>query len=140
MSNPAHKSEPHPGAAALAIAGMALAVAAVFLLIGVTTKIDEYVAELSADFGLEGELRKLGGVVVWTWTILVTLGLCLALLHTVEGWRRVVLVMSSLLLTISWVPVLALASYAAPVAVPLLAILWGGVGSVTYAIRHRQPV
>jgi hypothetical protein len=139
MSDPAVKPEPHPGAAALAIAGMALAVAAVLSMIGVTEKIDVLIAGLASGFGLEGELRKLGGPVVWTWTLLMTIGLCQAMLHAPANWRRAVLLGSSLLLTLTWIPVLSLASYAAPVAVPLAALLWGGVGSEIYAVRHREP-
>jgi hypothetical protein len=118
---------------------MALAVAAVLLLIGVTGKADGLVAELTKSFGLEGELRKLSGPVIWTWTVLATVGLCQAMLHAPGNWRRSVLLVSSLLLTLAWIPVLALASYAAPVAVPLSALLWGGVGSTIYAMRHREP-
>ena len=139
MSDPALKPEPHPGAAALAIAAMALAVAVVLLLIGVTGKLDTAVAGASSAFGLDGELQKLGGPVTWTWTVLVTVGLCQAMLHAPGNWRRTVLLLSSLILTLSWIPVLALASYAAPVAVPLAALLWGGVGSTIYALRHREP-
>lgn len=139
MSDRVTKPEPHPGAAALAIAVMALVVAAVLLVIGVTGKLDGLVAEASKNFGLDGELRRLGGPVTWTWTVLVTVGLCQAMLHAPGNWRRSVLLVSSLLLTIAWVPVLSLASYAAPVAVPLAALLWGGVGAIIYAVRHREP-
>ena len=139
MSDRDLKPEPHPEAAALAIAGMALAVAVVLLMIGVTGRLDSVVAEMSMSFGLDGELVKLGGPVIWTWTVLVTVGLCQAILHAPGNWRRTVLLLSSLILTISWIPVLALASYAAPVAVPLAALLWGGVGSTIYALRHREP-
>ena len=139
MSNRDLKPEPHPEAAALAIAGMALAVAVVLLMIGVTGRLDSVVAEISMSFGLDGELLQLGGPVIWTWTVLVTVGLCQAMLHAPGNWRRTVLLLSSLILTISWIPGLALASYAAPVAVPLAALLWGGVGSTIYALRHREP-
>ncbi|MEP4079858.1 hypothetical protein [Haloferula sp.] len=133
------KPEPHPGAAALAIAAMALVVAVVLQMIGVTGKVDMVAAEMSKEFGLEGELRQLGGPVIWTYTVLVSIGLCQAMLHAPGNWRRMVLVVSSLILTVTWAPVLALASYAAPIGVPLFALLWGGVGSEIYALRHREP-
>lgn len=139
MIDPSEKPEPHPGAAAFAIAAMALLVAAVLFMIGITAKLDALIASLSSSIGLEGELRKLGGPVVWSWTVLTTVGLCQAMLHAPTGWRRSVLLLSSILLTLSWLPVLALASYAAPLAVPLAALLWGGVGSAIYAMRHREP-
>ena len=139
MSKPEVKPEPHPGAAALAIAMMALAVAAVLLMVGITEKIDVAVAGMAKGFGLEGELRKLGGPVTWVWTVLMTNGLCQAMLHAPGNWRRSVLFVSAVLITLAWIPVLSLASYAAPVAVPLAALLWAGVGSEIYAVRHREP-
>ncbi|MFC7337110.1 hypothetical protein ACFQY0_07970 [Haloferula chungangensis] len=139
MSKPAKKPEPHPGAAALAISFMALAVAGVLVMVGVAAKLDLMVVHVSRSFGLEGELRELGRPVVWVWTAFSTIGLCQAMLHAPGNWRRLVLFLSSLLLTLSWIPVLALASYAAPIAVPLAAILWGGFGSEIYAVRHREP-
>ncbi|MGB6221105.1 hypothetical protein [Haloferula sp.] len=139
MSKPTEKPEPHLGAAAFAIAAMALLVAAVLFMTGISGRVDAMIANLSSSFGLEGEFRKLGGPVVWCWTVLATLGLCQAMLHAPGGWRRSVLLLSSILLTLSWLPVLALVSYAAPLAVPLAALLWGGVGSTIYATRHREP-
>lgn len=118
---------------------MALAVAGVLLMIGVTQKVDGMVAGVAKSFGLEGELRPLGGAVIWTWTVIVTIGLCQAMLHVPGNWRRLVLFLSAQLLTLSWIPVLALASYAAPIAVPFAALLWGGLGSEIYAVRHREP-
>jgi len=123
----------------LAIAFMALAVAGVLLMIGVTEKVDTMVAGVAKSFGLEGELRTLGSPVIWTWTVIVTIGFCQAMLHVPGNWRRLVLFLSAQLLTLSWIPVLALASYAAPIAVPFAALLWGGLGSEIYAARHREP-
>ena len=123
----------------MAIAFMALAVAGVLLMIGVTEKVDTMVAGVAKSFGLEGELRTLGGPVIWTWTVIVTVGLCQAMLHVPGNWRRLVLFLSAQLLTLSWIPVLALASYAAPITVPFAALLWGGLGSEIYAARHREP-
>ena len=108
-------------------------------MIGVTEKVDTLVVSVAKSFGLEGELRDLGGPVIWTWTVLVTIGLCQAMLHVPGNWRRLVLFLSAQLLTLSWIPVLALASYAAPIAVPFAALLWGGLGSEIYAARHREP-
>lgn len=123
----------------MAIAVMAMVVAGVLQVIGVTAKFDAMLLEVSKSFGLEGELRLLGGPLTWTWTVITTVGLCQAMLHAPENWRRLVLFLSALLLTLAWIPVLALASYATPVTVPFIALLWAGLGSEIYAVRHREP-
>lgn len=138
--NPAPKPEPHPGAAALAIAVMAVAVAVVLGVTGLGGRLDVLVAEWVKGFGLEGGLRPLEPWICWVWTILMTMGICQAVLHSVRNWRRWVLVGTSLVLTLGWIPVLALAGYAPPVTIPLIALLWGGIGALIYAARHREPV
>ncbi|MEM9238241.1 MAG: hypothetical protein AAGB14_15825, partial [Verrucomicrobiota bacterium] len=75
----------------------------------------------------------------WIWTIGMTFGICQAMLHAPRHWRRSVLMVTSLLLTVAWVPVLAMAGFTAPIGVAIIALFWGGVGSIAYAIRHREP-
>lgn len=139
MSDRSPKPEPHPGAAALAITMMALAVAAVLQMIGSIAKIDWLVLRWTRGFGLEGELQNLRGLLTWSWAVLVTFGVCFAMLHAPRNWRRLVLMGSSLLVTLAWIPVLALAGFSAPVGAPLIALFWGGTGAMIYAARHREP-
>lgn len=134
------KPDPHPGTAALAIALMALAVAGVVQLTGLGAGIDGWLLGRLAGLGLDGDFRALPVAAVWGWTTLLVLGLTQALLHVVGHWRRWLLSALALGLTLGWVPVLVLAAYEAPVAVPLLALLWAVGGSMIYAVRHREPV
>jgi len=136
---PEPKPEPHPGLAAMAIAGMALVVAAVLAFLGPVSMFDRLLDAWAAAIGLEGKPRSLPPWVPWLWTALVTMGLCQVLLHLVGQWRRLVVFASLLLITLAWFPVLALASFRVPLGAPLVALLWGGVGSLVYSARHREP-
>jgi len=46
---------------------------------------------------------------------------------------------TTLVLTLAWVPVLALAGYQAEVTMPLLALIWCGLWAMIYATRHQEP-
>jgi hypothetical protein len=136
---PPSKPEPHPGVAAMAIAGMALIVAAALALLGPVAVFDRLVNRWADALGLEGPARGLPAWLPWLWTALVTMGLCQVLLHVAGHWRRVVVFVSLLLITLAWCPVLALASFRIPLGAALVAVLWGGIGSMVYAARHREP-
>jgi len=133
------KPEPHPGIAGLAIAMMGLVLAWVLEYLGVLGTIDDALVRWVNGFGLDGATRVLDGWVPWTWAILMTVGLCQAVLHVRGTWRRVILTVSSLVLTMCWIPVLALAAFHSSLAGSMIALLWGGVGSLIYAERHREP-
>ena len=133
------KPEPHPGAAAVAIAGMALAVAGALAFIGLTSRLDVAMGEAVRAFGLTGELRALPAWWAWGWTVLATVLVCQAMLHVVGHWRRTVVAVLAVLLTVTWVPVLALAAYLPPVGAALVALAWAIGGSMIYAVRHREP-
>jgi len=137
--NVPRKPEPHPGIAASAIALMSLAMAAGLDYVGVGAAIDARAGAWAASFGLEGEPRLLEAQWTWGWTVLATFGLCQALLHVVGAWRRWLLAVLATVVTVGWVPVLALAGIEPPIGVPLVALLWAVVASMFYAARHREP-
>lgn len=139
MSRPEPKPQPHPGVAGLAIASMGLVLALVLDRLGVLATMDRGVALWARGFGLEGTTRVLESWIPWTWAVAMTVGLCQAVLHVRGTWRRVMLTMTLLILTLTWIPVLALAAFEPEVSGSLLALLWGGVGSLIYAARHREP-
>ncbi len=140
MSRPiSPKPAPHPGLAASAIALMALLVAAALEMLGLIGPVDEEVTAWADSFGLEGDAVETATWMVWGWTALVTFGLCQALLHVVGNWRRWVLFGLAAILTLAWIPVLALAAMEIPLGIPLAALLWGGGGAMIYAVRHREP-
>jgi hypothetical protein len=139
MSKPALKPPAHPGAAVLAIGGMSVVVAAALEVLGFSRRLDEVVAGWVAASGLGGGFRDLPAAVPWAWTVPLVFGLAVGMLGSRRTWRRAVLWVSTLFLTAGWVPVLALAGYRAPVAMPLLALLWCGLWAMIYAARHQEP-
>lgn len=137
--SPAPKPQPHPGVAAAAIALMALVVAVALALLGPVGWFDGMLEDTVRSIGLSGDPRTLAAWVPWVWTAGMTVALCQVLLHLVGQWRRVVVFVTALLLTVAWLPVLALASFRVPLGAALAALLWGGFGSMIYAARHREP-
>lgn len=133
------KPEPHPGSAGLAIALMGLVLAWALDFLGVLSTVDDALTGWVNGFGLDGGTRVLDPWVPWTWAVVMTVGVCQAVLHVRGLWRRAVLVVSSLVLTACWVPVLALAAFYTPLAGSLVALVWGGASSLIYAERHREP-
>lgn len=77
------------------------------------------------------------------WVLLLTVvsayALPLLMLSSPQWWRRVVLWGSLLMVTVAWLPVLALASWKLPPCMPLVALLWSGLCALIYAQRHRLP-
>jgi hypothetical protein len=133
------KPAAHPVAAVAAIGGMSLVLAIAVQLMGFTQRIDATVAGWMSRTGLEGQPRELPELWPWTWTVLVVFGLAAAMLASRRNWRRAVLWISGLVLTLGWVPVLALAAYRPAVTTPFVALLWCGLWTMIYATRHQEP-
>jgi hypothetical protein len=139
MSLHAMKPPAHPGAAILAIGGMSLVLAVVVQLMGLARRFDTVVTGWMEGIGLEGKLRALPPLLPWVWTVLIVFGLTAAILGSRRNWRRTVLWVSAIVLTLGWVPVLALAAYRPAVTMPLIALLWCGLWAMIYATRHQEP-
>lgn len=138
-TKPDLKPAAHPGAAVAAIGGMSLVLAIAVQLMGVTQRIDSVFAGWMANTGLEGKLRDTPELWAWAWTIVAVFGLAAAMLASRRNWRRAVLWISGLVLTLGWVPVLALASYRPAVTMPFVALVWCGLWTMIYATRHQEP-
>ena len=123
----------------LAIGGMSLVLAVAVQLMGFTRRIDATLAGWMTGTGLEGQPRELPAMWPWAWTVLLVFGLAAGMLAARRDWRRTVLWISVLVLTLGWVPVLALAAYKPSVTMPLVALLWCGLWTTIYAKRHQQP-
>jgi hypothetical protein len=135
----APKPAPHPLVAALAITALALLVSGVLDLLGSLRSVDDGLARWFGGLGLGGELVTLERYWVWVWTVPVTFGLAWAVLHVGPAWQRWVLVLTALVLTAAWLPVLGLMQVGAPLGVPGVALAWVGAGSLVYAARHADP-
>ena len=133
------KPPAHPLAALMSIGGMSLVLAAVLELLGFSQKLDVHVAAWVQATGLGGNFRALPAYVPWLWTVPMVIGLAGGMLGSRRNWRRAVLWATSLLLTLAWVPVLALAGYQTEITMPLLALIWCGLWAMIYATRHQEP-
>lgn len=139
MPAAAPKPPAHPLAALMSIGGMSLVLAATLELLGFSQKLDLVVATWVKTTGLGGDFRELPAYAAWLWTVPMVLGLAGGMLGSRKNWRRSVLWATTLVLTVAWVPVLALAGYQAKVTMALLALLWCGLWAMIYATRHQEP-
>ena len=89
--------------------------------------------------GLGGGFRALPAAAPWLWTVPLVFGLTAAMLVSRKNWRRSVLWITTLVLTLAWIPVLALAGYRAAITLPLVSLLWCGLWAMIYATRHQEP-
>jgi hypothetical protein len=55
------------------------------------------------------------------------------------AWRRLIVWLSSLLLMLAWMPVLALAAWKFFPMIPLIAGVWSGMCAMIFAHRHSLP-
>lgn len=121
-----------------AIGGLSLLVAWVLRQTGWSRGLDGWASEWGRGLKLEGSLAEVPAGWVWGWAVLISVGLAWAILESDGWWRRMVLVVTSLVLTLSWVPVLGLVSMKAELSVPLVAWWWSGLWAWVYAVRHRE--
>ncbi|WP_193210906.1 hypothetical protein [Luteolibacter marinus] len=133
------KPPAHPGAAVLSIGGMSLVLGIVLEVLGFSRKFDQMVMDWISSSKLGGTFEKLPGYVPWLWTVPVVIGLAAGMLGSRLNWRRAVLWATTLVLTLGWVPVLALAGFRPTITTPLFALVWCGLWSMIYATRHQEP-
>lgn len=63
----------------------------------------------------------------------------LLMLSSPHWWRRLVLWMSLLFITLAWLPVLALAHWKLMPCVPVAALCWSGLCAFIYGLNHQLP-
>lgn len=139
MATSVPKPPAHPGAALLAIGGMSLVLGAALEVMGFARKFDAAVSGWISGTGLGGDFRLLPSYAQWLWAVPLVFGLAAGMLGSRRNWRRAVLWVSAVVLTLGWIPVLALAAYRASVTMPVVALLWCGLWSMIYATRHQEP-
>lgn len=133
------KPEPHPLVATLAIASMALVVAGVLEFLGPLRALDEVLSRRAGELGVGDDLKPLGAIWVWVWAVPVTVGVAWSVVQLRLPWQRWVIVLSSFVLTLGWLPVLLMLGRMPSVAVAVVALLWASAGSMIYASRHATP-
>ena len=131
---------PHTGLAAFAAGAMALALAFGFDLLHLMDRINPIFAKAFSPKGMGGTLLPLNPWILWVGTAALAFSLPAIILHIPGTWRRMVVWVGLLLLTLSWAPVLILASLTPDIGVAVVAVLWSGVCAMFYSANHILPV
>lgn len=137
MSSP-KQTEGHVLVPLLAIGAMAMVLAAGFGFTGLTERADGWIAKTLSPSG--GEMGGIPVWAVWVAAAVGAFGLPAAILTVPGSWRRIVLLVSAVVVMAAWAPVLVVAAREPVVAVPLLATFWAGLCAYVYAQRHHMAV
>jgi hypothetical protein len=89
--------------------------------------------------GLSGSERLLNPWALWLGSAVLAFGLTAAMLNVAGAWRRWFILVLALALTVSWAPVLLLASYKPEIGVAVIAVLWSGCCAMFYSFSHEMP-
>jgi hypothetical protein len=137
MSARSSQTPGHVIAPSLLIGTMAVGLAVGMDSLGFWHALDERATAWTARLG-DG-MRDVPAMWVLLLTVVSAYALPILMLSSPQWWRRVVLWCSLLMVTVAWLPVLALASWKLPPCMPLVALLWSGLCALIYAQRHRLP-
>jgi hypothetical protein len=133
------QTEGHVLLPTLAIGSLALVLAAGFGALQLMERADAWIARLLESGGLGVATKSLPLWCVWLAAAIGAFGLSVSILCVAGNWRRILLWVSTLVVVAGWAPVLAIASHAPDVSIPLLVTFWSGLCAFIYAARHHMP-
>lgn len=134
------REQPHVGVAVVAAGGMALALALGLKWLGLMGVIDRFFLRIFSPEGMKvPELSLMPGV-VWTCAGVLSFLLPAVILNVAGVWRRLFIWGGTVVLTVSWGPVLVLAARVPEIGVALVAVMWSGFCAMFYTIHHELPV
>lgn len=107
--------------------------------LGVTARLDDAISHLMSHVRPAGGFRDVERPWLWAGAAGGALFVSSVLLNTPGWWRRWVLLLTFMAVTLAWAPVLAISSIQPAVAIPCLAVLAAGAGSFFYIVRHHMP-
>ncbi len=134
------KDVPHTGLAVFATGVMALALAVGLDFLKLTGGANGFFESVFLPKGMDAVSRPIDPVALWAGTAVLAFALPAVMLNVPGNWRRMVVWCGTLALTLSWGPVLLLASYRPEIAVAVVAVLWSGFCAMIYATNHVLPV
>lgn len=134
-----HKHPAHVGFATIAITLMAIGLSAGLKFLGLIARLDTWITELVIKLGLSAPVHSLDPYLLWTATATLALGLTAVMLNVSSSWRRILVCILALIITLFWVPVLLLASHKPDIGVALIGLLWAGCCSLIYTKNHEMP-
>jgi hypothetical protein len=89
--------------------------------------------------GFSSPVHALDPYLLWMATAILALGLTAVMLNISSSWRRILVWILALIITLFWVPVLLLASHKPDIGVALIGLLWAGCCALIYTINHEMP-
>lgn len=125
------------GTTSLLIGSMSLGLAVGLGVLGFWDHVNELLTSWMSQLG--NEARKVPTQWVLAIAAIMAYVPPFAMLLSPGLWRRLVLWISAMILTISWIPVLALAAWQLPPCLPLVAGFWSGLCALIYASRYVLP-
>jgi len=134
------KELPHVGLAVFATGVMALALAVGAKILKLIVGVDRFFENVFLPRSMVAATRSLDPASLWLATAFLAFALPAVMLNVPGTWRRLVVWCGTLLLTLSWGPVLLLASYRPEIGVAVVAVLWSGFCAMIYATSHVLPV
>ena len=125
-------------AVGLAIGLMACTVVLVLDGLGIFVPLDAMLNKRVVAIGLSGSPRVLPDWGHWGWIGLLAFGLPQAILHVTRRWQRLMLMIGALVLTLLWIPVLALASIEVSLGAVIVVWLWASLGSLIVTGKYDE--
>ncbi len=130
----------HLGLAVLLSGTMALGLVAGLDFLKLVRRLDTALTEVFSPSGLAAPALPLEKWVLWLGTGLLAFALPAVIMNVPGTWRRAVVWGGTLALTLTWGPVLVLASRMPEIGVAVIAVLWSGFCAMYYASNHGLPV
>ena len=139
MNMTRQQQEPHIGVATLVSALMAIALAAGLGFLRLMERFDGFLTALMRPLGLSDPSQSLSPWALWSATALLSIFVAAVMLNVAGTWRRLLVWVITLVLTVFWGPVLLLASFKPEIGVAIIAVLWSGFCAMIYATNHWLP-
>lgn len=139
MGESAQKHPAHVSFAIMAITFMALGLAAGLDFLGLMERLNRWILSIVQKSNLSSPANTLSSHTIWIFTALMSLCLAAAMLNVSGQWRRVLIWMLTVIITIFWVPVLWLASYKPDIGITLVSLVWSGCCALVYCMNHEMP-
>lgn len=139
MSEDAKKHPAHVSSATLAIALMAFGLAAGLDFLGTIDHLNRWFSSGMTKSGLSEGVHTIDPYLLWIGTAFFSLGLTVVMMNVTSLWRRMLIWLFAMAITLFWVPVLLLAAHKPEIGVAVVAILWSGFCSMVYTMNHEMP-
>lgn len=140
MSKKARAGDPpHLGIAILSSGIMAIALAGGLVILKIMSRLDAMLSGIFVPKGISPPALPLDPKLLWICSAILAFALPAVILNIPGNWRRALVWVASLILTLTWGPVLMLSSRSPEIGVAVVAVLWSGFCAMFYAYSHVLP-